>query len=108
MDPENPLTKRRPGRPAGPAPTATVPEIADALRVPEKTVYRWLGETCTDGKPLLPHKKLGNRVRCLVSDVDKLPERMQRRSAGARRPLCFFSAGSDSQEVNTNAGGSAL
>jgi excisionase family DNA binding protein len=92
MSPDNPVTTKR-GRPSGPAPTATVDEVADALRVSPKTVYGWLKELCSDKKPLLPHIKLGNKVRIRVAAVENLPERMK-----LRRPPSFFSA-------KANAGG---
>jgi hypothetical protein len=99
MSPDNPITKPRPGRPAGPEQLATVAEVADAMRVPIKTVYRWTREMCRDGKPLLPTKKLGSLVRIRVSDLgEKLEQRMKLR-VRSDPALSFFSAKAD------NAGG---
>ena len=64
----------------------TVQEVADLLSVPLQTVYTWTRQKCADDTPVLPTRKLGRLVRILMTDVERLEERL-----AARRPSSFFS-----------------
>jgi hypothetical protein len=84
------VAPKRRGRPAGPEPTCTVTEAAEALRISHWTVRDWLVELCSDGKPVLPHRKIGNRIRIPVKHVNAVETRLALR-LGPRRPSSFFS-----------------
>ena len=78
--------KRGRGRPAGAVQRLTVQEVAELLSVPLQTVYTWTRQKCADGSPVLPTRKLGRLVRILLTDVERLEERL-----ASRRPVSFFS-----------------
>ena len=80
-----------------PEATCTVMQAAKALQVSKFTIYGYLRELCSDGKPLLPHRKLGNMVRIPVYWVDHIEDRFPLRLNA--RPSSFFS----SEGVSTDA-----
>lgn len=82
--------KRGRGRPAGAVQRLTVQEVAALLSVPLQTVYTWTRQTCVDGKPVLPKRKLGRLVRILATDVEALESRLALRG----RPAVSFFVGS--------------
>lgn len=87
--------KRGRGRPAGPEPTCTVLEAAEALRLSKWTIYDYLRELCSDGLPILPHRRIGrgpNSVRIPVKHVDGIEHRLRLR-CGPPRPLSFLLGG---------------
>lgn len=57
--------KRRIGRPTGAEPTLSVAEAAEVLGKSIFTVYEYTTgrKMCSDGKPLLPSRRVGGSVR---------------------------------------------
>ena len=91
--PETVDAPKKRGRPVGPEPTCTVLEAAEALRLSKWTIYDYLRELCSDGLPVLPHRRIGrgpNSVRIPVKHVDGIEHRLRLR-CGAARPSSFFS-----------------
>lgn len=89
--------KRAAERLKEPEATCTPQQAATALQVSKWTIYGWLREMCSDGKPVLPHRKLGNMVRIPVRCVDHIEERFPLRLS-ARPPSFFSSEGVPSNE----------
>lgn len=82
--------KRKRGRPAGAVQRLTVKEVSELLSVPLQTVYTWTRQKTAEGEPVLPKRKLGRAVRILMTDVDKLEERL-----ASRLPASFFAEKQD-------------
>lgn len=75
------------GAPTGPLPvTCTVEQLAAWAQRSPKTVWEWLTIRGSDGKLVLPHRKLNGVILIDAAAVLRLPERLP-----SARPSSFFS-----------------
>lgn len=55
---------------------ATPAEVAEAMRLSDKTIYRWLDATGPNGEKLLKSRKVAGRVLIDVRSIYELPEKL--------------------------------